>query len=179
MIEDVTNSPKDWEDFGTHLRNMVLGSITIQKAKGVTFVTSTPIHCAMLSMLWGQILSTSFQTRFQTKRLMLFTSGKSSNSNLTQKVYDFFLETYEIDSDVEVFHTNLSGDNAFGFTEVNGEEQFIQIHNKLTSRDYIITLLHELVHVVQNERGEYDDEKREKEAYELENILYTKFLKLQ
>jgi len=110
---------------------------------------------------------------------MLFTSGKSSNSNLTQKVYDFFLETYEIDSDVEVFHTNLSGDNAFGFTEVNGEEQFIQIHNKLTSKDYIITLLHELVHVVQNERGEYDDEKREKEAYELEKILYTKFLKLQ
>ena len=110
---------------------------------------------------------------------MLFTSGKSSNSNLTQKVYDFFIETYEIDSDVEVFHTNLSEDNAFGFTEVNGEEQFIQIHNKLTSKDYIITLLHELVHVVQNERGEYDDEKREKEAYELENILYTKFLKLQ
>ena len=106
---------------------------------------------------------------------MLFTSGKSSNSNLTQKVYDFFIETYEIDSDVEVFHTNLSEDNAFGFTEVNGEEQFIQIHNKLTSKDYIITLLHELVHVVQNENGQFDCEKREEEAYSLESTLFKQY----
>ena len=52
MIEDVTNSPKDWEDFWYSPEKYGLGSITIQKAKGVTFVTSTPIHCAMLSMLW-------------------------------------------------------------------------------------------------------------------------------
>ena len=78
---------------------------------------------------------------------MLFTSGKSSNSHLTHKVFEFFTSNYEISSDVEVYHTNLSDDNAFGFTEVNGEEQFIQIHNKLSEKDYVITLLHELVHV--------------------------------
>ena len=40
-----------------------------------------------------------------------------------------------------------------GFTEVNGQEQFIQIHNDLTEEDYVTTVLHELVHVVQNEQG--------------------------
>ena len=109
---------------------------------------------------------------------MLFTSGKSSNSHLTQKVFEFFTSNYEISSDVEVYHTNLSDDNAFGFTEVNGEEQFIQIHNKLSEKDYVITLLHELVHVVQNEVGVTDDEERENQAYKLEMVLYNQFANL-
>ena len=86
-----------------------------------------------------------------------------------------FTTKYEIDSDVEVYHTDLSDDNAFGFTEVNGEEQFIQIHNNLNEEDYITTLLHELVHVVQNENGQYDDEERENEAYSLESVLFNQF----
>jgi hypothetical protein len=39
----------------------------------------------------------------------------------------------------------------------------------------LITLLHELVHVVQNLRGELNDDQRENEAYSLENELYSKF----
>ena len=107
---------------------------------------------------------------------MLFVSGKSPHTELTHKVYDFFCELYEIKSDVEVFHTNLKNDNAFGFTEVNGEEQFIQIHNDLNEKDYIITLLHELVHVIQNENGIIDDKIREDEAYDQESILYNQYL---
>ena len=38
---------------------------------------------------------------------------------------------------------DLRLDNAFGFTEINGDEQFIQIHNDLNESDYVITLLHE------------------------------------
>ena len=106
---------------------------------------------------------------------MLFVSGKSPHLNLTHRVYEFFTQSYEITSDVEVYHTDLSDDNAFGFTEVNGEEQFIQVHNDLNEKDYITTLFHELVHVVQNENGQYDDEKREQEAYELESILFNQF----
>ena len=109
---------------------------------------------------------------------MLFTSGKSFNSHLTHKVFEFFTSNYEISSDVEVYHTNLNDDNAFGFTEVNGEEQFIQIHNKLSEKDYVITLLHELVHVMQNETGVIDDEERENQAYELEMSLYYQFVNL-
>ena len=106
---------------------------------------------------------------------MLFTSGKSQHTHLTQSVFEFFTTKYQIDSDVEVYHTDLSDDNAFGFTEVNGDEQFVQIHNELNEKDYIITLLHELVHVVQNENGQFDDTQREEEAYGLESILFNRF----
>jgi Zn-dependent peptidase ImmA (M78 family) len=90
-------------------------------------------------------------------------------------VYDFFTSTYEISSDVEVFHTNLRDENALGFTEVNGEEQFVQVCNTLNERGFITTLLHELVHVVQNENGMIDETERECEAYRLEEVLYNNF----
>ena len=107
---------------------------------------------------------------------MLFTSGSSQHSHLAQSVFEFFTTKYGIESDVEVFHTDLTEDNAFGFTEVNGDEQFIQIHDDLSEKDYITTLMHELVHVVQNENGQFDDEERENEAYSLESVLFNQFV---
>ena len=107
---------------------------------------------------------------------MLFVSGKSPHFSITHRVYDFFIERYEIASDVEVFHTNLRDENALGFTEVNGEEQFVQVCNTLDEKEFVTTLLHELVHVVQNEHGMIDETEREEEAYRLEEILYSEFL---
>ena len=109
---------------------------------------------------------------------MLFVSGKSPHLNLTHKVYEFFTSRYEISSDVEVFHTNLRDENALGFTEVNGEEQFVQVDNSLNEKEFITTLLHELVHVVQNEQGMIDEVEREEQAYNLEEILYSEFLRV-
>ena len=108
---------------------------------------------------------------------MLFLSGKSSYSSLTFRVYDFFATLYnEITKcQIEVYHTDLTDDNAFGFTEINGDEQLISLHDNLNETDYVITLLHELVHVVQNLRGELDDDKRESEAYSLEKVLYSQW----
>ena len=106
---------------------------------------------------------------------MLFVSGKSPHLNLTHKVYEFFTDKYEISSDVEVFHTNLRDESALGFTEVNGEEQFVQVCNTLNERGFITTLLHELVHVVQNEQGIIDEVERESEAYRLEEVLYNNY----
>ena len=106
---------------------------------------------------------------------MLFVSGKSPHLSITQSVYDFFIERYEIASDVEVYHTNLSNKNAVGFTEMNGDEQFVQVHNKLNKEDFIVTLLHEFVHVVQNENGMIDETERESEAYRLEEVLYNNY----
>ena len=106
---------------------------------------------------------------------MLFVSGKSPHLSITQSVYDFFTERYEVRSDVEVYHTNLSNKNAVGFTEMNGDEQFIQVHNKLNKEDFIVTLLHEFVHVVQNEKGMIDETEREQQAYDLEGILYNNY----
>ena len=109
---------------------------------------------------------------------MLFTSGTSPHLSITSKVYEFFNDRYEIASDVEIFHTDLSDDNAYGFTEVNGKEQFIQIHNDLNEDDYVTTLLHELVHVIQNEQGITADKVREDQAYHMEKILYDQYLRV-
>ena len=106
---------------------------------------------------------------------MLFVSGKSPHLNLTHRVYEFFTSRYEIASDVEVFHTNLRDENALGFTEVNGEEQFMQVCNTLDQKEFVTTLLHELVHVVQNEKGMIDEVERESEAYRLEEVLYNNY----
>ena len=103
---------------------------------------------------------------------MLFTSGNSPHLSITSKVYEFFNESYEIASDVEIYHTDLSDENAVGFTEVNGKEQFIQIHNDLNEDDYVTTVLHELVHVVQNEQGITADNVREDQAYHMEKVLF-------
>ena len=109
---------------------------------------------------------------------MLFVSGKSPFFNLTHSVYEFFTSRYEISSDVEVFHTSLRDENALGFTEVNGEEQFVQVCNTLNEKEFVTTLLHELVHVVQNEQGIIDEVEREEQAYKMEEILYSEFLRV-
>ena len=106
---------------------------------------------------------------------MLFVSGKSPHLSITQSVYDFFIERYEIASDVEVYHTNLSNKNAVGFTEMNGDEQFVQVHNKLNKEDFIVTLLYEFVHVMQNEQGLINETEREQNAYNLERVLYNDY----
>ena len=77
---------------------------------------------------------------------------------------------------VEVFHTNLVDDGVFGWCEQSDDDEFlISIHNDLSVSDYIITLLHELVHVTQTLRGLFDDEEREREAHELEHTLFVKY----
>ena len=87
---------------------------------------------------------------------MLFVSGKSQHTKLTFKVYDFFRELYDVKSDVEVFHTDLTDDNAFGFCQVEGDEFLIHIHNDLTPTEYVKTLAHELIHVRQTLEGLHD-----------------------
>ena len=106
---------------------------------------------------------------------MLFVSGKSKFSDITPSVYEFFTSSYEIRSDVEICHFNLRDENALGFTEVNGDEQFVQVHNDLTKEEHIKTILHELVHVVQNEGKINDETERESAAYRLEEILYNNY----
>ena len=106
---------------------------------------------------------------------MLFVSGSSPFLDITPKVYEFFTSSYEIRSDVEICHVNLRDENALGFTEVNGEEQFIQVCNTLDEKEFVTTLLHELVHVVQNEKGMIDEVEREQQAYDLEGVLYSNY----
>ena len=106
---------------------------------------------------------------------MFYTSEKTTLSN---QVYQFMSELYPNLNkvDIEVIPTDLSEDNVFGWTLENNDQNEIEIHNDLSERDYVTTLIHELIHVKQNVQGVTDDTIREGEAYELENTLADIFL---
>ena len=106
---------------------------------------------------------------------MLFVSGSSPFLSIIPRVYDFFLSSYEITSDVEIFATNLRDENALGFTEVNGDEQLVQVCNTQDEKEFVTTILHELIHVVQNEQGMINETERERQAYNLEGVLYSHY----
>ena len=102
----------------------------------------------------------------------------SDNNPIAESVYVFMSVVFpEIkETDVEVIHTDLTEDNVFGWTLINNEQNEIEIHNDLSERDYVTTLIHELVHVKQIVNGVTDDTIREGEAYELENTLADIYL---
>ena len=102
----------------------------------------------------------------------------SDNNPIAESVYVFMSIIFpEIkDTDVEVIHKDLTEDNVFGQTLINNDQNEIEIHNDLSERDYVTTLIHELVHVKQNVNGVTDDTIREGEAYELENTLADIYL---
>ena len=102
----------------------------------------------------------------------------SDNNPIAESVYVFMSIIFpEIkDTDVEVINTDLTEDNVFGWTLINNDQNEIEIHNDLSERDYVTTLIHELVHVKQNVQGVTDDTIREGEAYELENTLADIYL---
>jgi Zn-dependent peptidase ImmA (M78 family) len=108
---------------------------------------------------------------------MIFTSGINQKQQLASQVFDWFASQTDLQNvDVEVFHTNLSDDGVFGWCEQSDDNEFlISIHNELSASDYVITLLHELVHVRQTLCGLFDDDEREHEAHQLEHTLFTQF----
>ena len=94
-------------------------------------------------------------------------------TTLGNQIYEFMCGLYPnlTTTDIEVIHTDLTEDNVFGWTLENNDQNEIEIHNNLSQRDYITTLIHELIHVDQNVRGLRDDVEREKEAYDNEGKL--------
>ena len=78
--------------------------------------------------------------------------------------------------DIEVNQTDLSDENSFGFCQIDGNGEFlIHIHNDLDRDDYIITLIHELVHVKQTLTGLLDYDRREEEAVIWEKLFFHEF----
>ena len=97
---------------------------------------------------------------------------------LTYKVMSFMSKIYPnlIDVDIEVIQKDLTEDNVFGWTLENNDQNEIEIHHDLSDKDYITTLIHELIHVDQNVRGLRDDDQRENEAYNLEGTYYQQYI---
>tara|TARA_Y100000813_G_scaffold189806_1_gene165379 strand:- start:473 stop:796 length:324 start_codon:yes stop_codon:yes gene_type:complete len=102
-----------------------------------------------------------------------------TSTTLANQVYAFMSELYPNlkKVDIELIPTDLTEDNVFGWTLENNDQNEIEIHDTLTDKDFITTLIHELIHVDQNVRGLHDDEQREEEAYSLEHTLTNQFLK--
>ena len=98
----------------------------------------------------------------------------SKNIDLTHQVMSFMSKIYPNlnDVDIEVIQKDLTEDNVFGWTLENNNQNEIEIHDDLSEKDYITTLIHELIHVDQNVRGLRDDDQRENEAYDLEEKYY-------
>ena len=99
-------------------------------------------------------------------------------TTLGNQIFEFMSGLYPnlTTTDIEVIPTDLTEDNVFGWTLENNDQNEIEIHNELTQKDFITTLIHELIHVDQNVRGLRDDTQREAEAYKLEGILTEKFM---
>lgn len=97
---------------------------------------------------------------------------------LTYQVMSFMSKIYPnlIDVDIEVIQKDLTEDNVFGWTLENNDQNEIEIHHDLSDKDYITTLIHELIHVDQNVRGLRDDDQRENEAYNLEGTYYQQYI---
>ena len=102
----------------------------------------------------------------------------SDKIDLTHQVMSFMSKIYPNlnDVDIEVIQKDLTEDNVFGWTLENNDQNEIEIHNDLSEKDYITTLIHELIHVDQNVRGLRDDDQRENEAYNLEGTYYQQYI---
>ena len=108
---------------------------------------------------------------------MFYSSIYDSEFDVAYMVYTFMCGLYPNlkTVDIEVIPTDLTEDNVFGWTLENNDQNEIEIHNNLSQKDYITTLIHELIHVDQNVRGLLDDTEREKEAYDNEEKLTQLF----
>ena len=86
----------------------------------------------------------------------------SNHSTLaTESVVEWFLCRYLSDHvlDLTVEHTDLNEDGVMGWCMSNDNGEFhIQVHNDLKTDEYIMTLIHELYHVMQHLEGREPDE---------------------
>ena len=105
-------------------------------------------------------------------------SGAYTDSNLARKVYQFFESKYTFMEYyvVEIYHCDLNDDNVKGWPEQNGDEFLLHIDANLDEEEYIKTILHELVHCVQDIEGLSDINARENQAYKLEQLYYDQFM---
>ena len=105
-------------------------------------------------------------------------SGAYTDSSLAQKVYQFFESKYSFMAYyvVEVYHCDLTEDNVKGWQEKNDDEFLLHIDANLDEDEYIKTILHELVHCVQDIEGLSDNNSRENQAYKLEQLYYDQFI---
>jgi len=112
---------------------------------------------------------------------MLFTSGEwyvDPEKEITYPLVTWMAKQFVSLSDVtiEINQVDLAGEFAYGFCQVDEDNEFlIHIHNRLNIEEYVTTLIHELIHVKQTLEGMLGHDERESEAYSKELPLSNQF----
>ena len=127
--------------------------------------------------IFGLLIQNMVQLLYKQLTPMFIITNKRFTT-LGNQIFEFMSGLYPnlTTTDIEVIPTDLTEDNVFGWTLENNDQNEIEIHNELSQKDFITTLIHELIHVDQNVRGLRDDTQREEEAYSLEHTLTNQFL---
>lgn len=129
-------------------------------------------------------------------------SGYNYSKNRCRDIVFWFLKNYLPNHKitVSVHHRGMVRDGVKGWICVSDcdwrpREFEIEMHNKLTTEDYITTLLHEMWHLYQHVNGslrdkrgkrfwrgidhsdtEYSDQPWEIDAYKMEKMLYNEYI---
>lgn len=99
---------------------------------------------------------------------------ESSLDFLSRNVAHWFLNQFlpDFELDLSIIPSPLSDEDALGWTlQLDDNEYEIEINQFLDEKEYVVTLLHELVHVWQHTQGY----QCENEAYQMENDLFEKY----
>jgi hypothetical protein len=78
---------------------------------------------------------------------------------------------------VTVHHKRLiASEGVVGWQQQEDDLDFlVEVERTLPRDEYVVTLIHELIHCRQSLEGNHDDESREEEAYRLEQIYAQRF----
>jgi hypothetical protein len=136
--------------------------------------------------------------------LYLDITGYNARRRRCSSVVSWFLSKYlpRHHITVEVLHRGLLREGVYGWCSVTDcdwrpRSFLIELHNRLNEEDYIKTLLHECVHILQHIRGDlrdkrgircwkgidcsnldYEEMPWEREAHKMEKELYNEYLGL-
>ena len=109
---------------------------------------------------------------------MLLTSGQKQRPRLAQQVYRFMLDQEPLlgAASITVHHRRLTADGVVGWQQQEDNLEFlVEVERDLPRSEYVVTLIHELIHCRQTLEGNLDDDSREAEAYRLEGIYADRF----
>ena len=109
---------------------------------------------------------------------MLLTSGQKQRPRLAQQVYRFMLDQEPLlgAATITIHHRRLTADGVVGWQQQEDAHDFlVEVERDLPRADYILTLIHEMIHCRQTLAGITDDATREQEAYGLETVYAARF----
>ena len=109
---------------------------------------------------------------------MLLTSGQKQRPRLAQQVYRFMLDQEPMlgAAAIPVHHCRLRSDGVVGWQQQEDDLEFlVEVERDLPRSEYVVTLIHELIHCRQTLEGITDDDARELEAYSLESVYAARF----